>query len=192
MPPGDVPLPDSLVPGNGAVRPTLNTSGFSGSRQSQTPTSPAGHNSPSCDSPRSRHGGGRNGSVASGYEGQNPDGRMGRRLDTNYSPGGRDSSAQRDLSANNWDRSSARDRSRPGPRSHNKSPGSTPRLCKKCGEPLVGQFVRALGGTFHLECFRCEVSLNTPSLWPKKEKKEKRRRKERKKKELIRNCLFFV
>lgn len=158
MPPGDVPLPDSLVPGNGAVRPTLNTSGFPGSRQSQTPTSPAGHNSPSCDSPRSRHGGGRNGSVASGYEGQNPDGRMGRRLDTNYSPGGRDSSAQRDLSANRWERSSARDRSRPGPRSHNKSPGSTPRLCKKCGEPLVGQFVRALGGTFHLECFRCEVS----------------------------------
>ncbi|TGO42083.1 hypothetical protein BHYA_0013g00880 [Botrytis hyacinthi] len=29
------------------------------------------------------------------------------------------------------------------------------RLCKKCGEPLTGQFVRALGGTFHLDCFRC-------------------------------------
>jgi hypothetical protein len=32
------------------------------------------------------------------------------------------------------------------------------RHCKKCGEPLTGQFVRALGGTFHLDCFRCRVS----------------------------------
>lgn len=32
------------------------------------------------------------------------------------------------------------------------------RACKKCGEPLTGQFVRALGGTYHLDCFRCEVS----------------------------------
>ncbi|KAI9730159.1 MAG: hypothetical protein M1818_008253 [Claussenomyces sp. TS43310] len=31
-----------------------------------------------------------------------------------------------------------------------------PRLCKKCGEPLTGQFVRALGGTFHLDCFKCK------------------------------------
>lgn len=29
------------------------------------------------------------------------------------------------------------------------------RTCKKCGEPLTGQFVRALGGTFHLDCFKC-------------------------------------
>ncbi|KAI9829890.1 MAG: hypothetical protein M1826_005312 [Phylliscum demangeonii] len=29
------------------------------------------------------------------------------------------------------------------------------RLCKKCHEPLLGQFVRALGGTYHLECFKC-------------------------------------
>jgi hypothetical protein len=34
------------------------------------------------------------------------------------------------------------------------------RLCKKCGEPLTGQFVRALGGTFHLDCFRCRVCVN--------------------------------
>lgn len=32
------------------------------------------------------------------------------------------------------------------------------RVCKKCGEPLTGQFVRALGGTFHLNCFKCKVS----------------------------------
>lgn len=31
------------------------------------------------------------------------------------------------------------------------------RRCKKCGEPLTGQFVRALGGTFHLDCFKCKV-----------------------------------
>ena len=32
------------------------------------------------------------------------------------------------------------------------------RVCKKCGEPLTGQFVRALDGTFHLDCFKCRVS----------------------------------
>lgn len=32
------------------------------------------------------------------------------------------------------------------------------RICKKCGEPLTGQFVRALDGTFHLDCFKCRVS----------------------------------
>ncbi|MCJ1378448.1 hypothetical protein MMC17_001547 [Xylographa soralifera] len=30
------------------------------------------------------------------------------------------------------------------------------RTCKKCGELLTGQFVRALDGTFHLDCFRCQ------------------------------------
>ncbi|KAH8676327.1 RhoGAP domain-containing protein [Xylariales sp. PMI_506] len=29
------------------------------------------------------------------------------------------------------------------------------RTCHKCGEPLTGQFVRALDGTFHLDCFKC-------------------------------------
>ncbi|KAG9300575.1 hypothetical protein G9A89_000756 [Geosiphon pyriformis] len=28
--------------------------------------------------------------------------------------------------------------------------------CTKCGLRIVGQFVRALGGTFHLECFKCQ------------------------------------
>ena len=36
---------------------------------------------------------------------------------------------------------------------------SGPRICRKCDQPLTGQFVRALGGTFHLECFLCRVSL---------------------------------
>ncbi|OTB08858.1 hypothetical protein M426DRAFT_163027 [Hypoxylon sp. CI-4A] len=29
------------------------------------------------------------------------------------------------------------------------------RVCAKCGEPLTGQFVRALEGTYHLDCFKC-------------------------------------
>jgi hypothetical protein len=36
------------------------------------------------------------------------------------------------------------------------------RICGKCGEPLAGQFVRALDNTFHLDCFTCHVSLNSP------------------------------
>ncbi|KAF2099477.1 RhoGAP-domain-containing protein [Rhizodiscina lignyota] len=39
----------------------------------------------------------------------------------------------------------------PGP--SRKPSGS--RICGKCGENLTGQFVRALGDTFHLECFTC-------------------------------------
>lgn len=50
-----------------------------------------------------------------------------------------------------------RERSRNNGSSTGKSHGP-PRLCKKCGETLTGQFVRALGGTFHLDCFRCRVS----------------------------------
>ena len=34
---------------------------------------------------------------------------------------------------------------------------ATSRKCKKCSESLTGQFVRALGGTFHLDCFKCRV-----------------------------------
>lgn len=37
---------------------------------------------------------------------------------------------------------------------------STTRICNKCSESLTGPFVRALGGTFHLECFLCRVRRN--------------------------------
>ncbi|KAI0140987.1 RhoGAP-domain-containing protein [Hypoxylon sp. NC0597] len=44
----------------------------------------------------------------------------------------------------------------------NRSRGRAPRtasgqlrVCAKCGESLTGQFVRALEGTYHLDCFRC-------------------------------------
>lgn len=38
------------------------------------------------------------------------------------------------------------------------------RVCKACGESLTGQFVRAIGATFHLECFTCRVSIVTSDL----------------------------
>ena len=41
-----------------------------------------------------------------------------------------------------------------------KTSNGTLRVCKKCGESLTGQFVRALGGTFHLECFKCRVGVS--------------------------------
>lgn len=44
------------------------------------------------------------------------------------------------------------DRSRSG--SGGKPRGGV-RICKKCNQALTGQFVRALGGTFHLDCFKC-------------------------------------
>lgn len=46
--------------------------------------------------------------------------------------------------------SPSRDRSRPNGKQSN-------RICAKCGGHLTGQFVRALGGTYHLECFTCHV-----------------------------------
>jgi hypothetical protein len=38
------------------------------------------------------------------------------------------------------------------------------RMCGKCGTHLTGQFVRALGGTFHLECFTCHVSICSSTI----------------------------
>ena len=66
------------------------------------------------------------------------------------------------LSAENTDNESRRsgERNRSRPRGSRSASGQV-RACKKCGEPLTGQFVRALDGTFHLDCFRCRVS----SLW---------------------------
>jgi len=37
-----------------------------------------------------------------------------------------------------------------------RTPSQT-RTCTKCNQALVGQFVRALDGKFHLECFKCRV-----------------------------------
>ncbi|KAI5809630.1 hypothetical protein DFH27DRAFT_153739 [Peziza echinospora] len=37
------------------------------------------------------------------------------------------------------------------------APNSKPatRICRKCGQSFTGQYVRALGGAFHLDCFKC-------------------------------------
>ncbi|KAH8429675.1 GTPase-activating protein LRG1 [Aspergillus melleus] len=151
MPPGDVPLPDSLVPGNGAVRPTLNTSGYGGGSKTNTPTSPADSNVP-FDSPRTISGARNGNSPVDGPP--NADTRMSRRYESTNSAS-RDPSTPRDP-AGYRERSTPRDRSRPNGRPHTKSPASTSRICKKCGDPLTGQFVRALSATFHLECFKCQ------------------------------------
>ncbi|KAI8632088.1 RhoGAP-domain-containing protein [Xylariaceae sp. FL1651] len=52
------------------------------------------------------------------------------------------------------DPSRSGERNRSKGRSGRSASGSL-RICAKCGEPLTGQFVRALDGTFHLECFKC-------------------------------------
>lgn len=41
-------------------------------------------------------------------------------------------------------------------------PKRSGKICGKCGEGLTGQFVRALGGTYHLECFTCHVCAPPP------------------------------
>lgn len=56
-----------------------------------------------------------------------------------------------------------RERSRTNGSTNGKSSSGTLRVCTKCAEPLTGQYVRALGGTFHLECFKCQASLSRTS-----------------------------
>jgi hypothetical protein len=70
------------------------------------------------------------------------------------SPSGSASGRERDKDGELQKRSGERNRSRTR---NGRTASGQLRLCKKCGEPLTGQFVRALGGTFHLECFRCRV-----------------------------------
>jgi hypothetical protein len=167
MPPGGSALPDSLVPGNGAdqgSRPSLTTAGYGGNNQSPSPTSPLDGGLPfgGLDPQYSRHGaasGFTNNAGAPAGDGgpQGADGRTGREQESGNT-GSRDVSSAREHSTPR-DRSGQRDRSRTNGRSHTKSPSSSHRICKKCGEPLTGQFVLALGGTFHLECFKCSVSI---------------------------------
>ncbi len=68
--------------------------------------------------------------------------------------GDRDRDRERDRDAESR-RSDERNLSRPR---NGRTASGQLRICKKCGEPLTGQFVRALDGTFHLDCFRCRVS----------------------------------
>ena len=43
------------------------------------------------------------------------------------------------------------------PRADKRRPSGQSRVCGKCQQHLTGQFVRALGDTYHLECFTCYV-----------------------------------
>lgn len=58
-------------------------------------------------------------------------------------PPGPSQQFRRDLSS-----SGSRSRSRPRPSA----------ICKLCGDALPGQFVRALGHNYHLDCLKCSVS----------------------------------
>lgn len=69
-----------------------------------------------------------------------------------------------------WEQDTNRSQSQERNRSRGRNgrpPSGSQRLCKKCGEPLTGQFVRALDGTFHLDCFKCRVC-QTPRREPLK------------------------
>ncbi|KAE8440695.1 hypothetical protein EG329_006813 [Mollisiaceae sp. DMI_Dod_QoI] len=68
------------------------------------------------------------------------------------SPSGSASGRERDKDGQPPKTSGERNRSRTR---NGRTASGQLRICKKCGEPLTGQFVRALGGTFHLDCFRC-------------------------------------
>ena len=67
-------------------------------------------------------------------------------------PPNSESSAMSDR--NGPQQNSNRDRSQPRANSSAKRS----RICAECGQQLTGQFVRALDGTYHLECFTCRVS----------------------------------
>ncbi|OXV07990.1 hypothetical protein Egran_04243 [Elaphomyces granulatus] len=138
--------------GAASPHPPLNMTGYGSNSQGQSPVSPLDGSLP-FDAQYSGMGGDNgpvNGGASTGDRIQSPDGRVGRKQDPN-----RGEAREYDQSENR-DRSNPRDRSRPHARSHTKSPGSSPRVCKKCGETLTGQFVRALLSTYHLECFKCD------------------------------------
>lgn len=165
MAPGDRPSPDSLRARHGIPRPKMDpSSDYAGSFYSQSPASPPDGKTPYDP----RGGGGWNSpsrrSMGSGAaEGtRSSEDRAGRRLEPRHGSS-RERSAQRDPHNPRdrpvyQNRPNHRDRSRPNGQTHARSPGSSSRVCRKCGESLTGQFVRALGATFHLECFKCEVS----------------------------------
>ena len=59
-----------------------------------------------------------------------------------------------------YDRTNYPPRSSTDPGEQNQAapkPKRSGKICGKCGEGLTGQLVRALGDTYHLECFTCHV-----------------------------------
>lgn len=137
----DRTLPDILMPGNGGAgspRPWGN--GTANHSQTNSPISPIeGH------LPFERHQPNTTPLAPNDHQVKyQPDNRVGR--NSADSQPQRESEETRDISA-------PREKTRP-----------SRRTCKKCGEPLTGQFVRALNGTFHLECFKCRVRLPLPPI----------------------------
>lgn len=157
MAPGDRPIPGSLrAGGHGTPRPRIDTSDYSGRPYQQSPASPRDGNPAYWNAPSPR-------SPSNGADGtRSSEDRIGRRTEDIGRGSSRDHSSPRDHPPHHDWHGNHRDRSRPSGRPHTKSPGSSARVCKKCGESLTGQFVRALGATFHLECFKCEVSSPMP------------------------------
>lgn len=137
-PPAGHQIPAELIPGggrNGAPQANnINTGTYGDVYQSHSPTDMTNTNSnapwASSSAPGPDHS-------------QQPEDRAGRAHDVSQGP---------------RDKSTPRDPSRSNGQVNTKAPTNTSRVCRKCGEPLLGQFVRALGGTFHLECFQCNVS----------------------------------
>lgn len=84
-----------------------------------------------------------------------PNGAFGIENRMTASPAGSTSGKDRDGDSHSHHKTSG-ERNRSRTRNGRTTSGQL-RICKKCGEPLTGQFVRALGGTFHLDCFRCRV-----------------------------------
>jgi hypothetical protein len=85
---------------------------------------------------------------------QRPNGAFGMENRNNPSPSGSTGGREKDRDGDPQKTSGERNRSRGR---NGRTASGQLRMCKKCGEPLTGQFVRALGGTFHLDCFRCRV-----------------------------------
>ncbi|KAA8616642.1 Rho-GTPase-activating protein LRG1 [Pyrenophora tritici-repentis] len=64
--------------------------------------------------------------------------------------------ASNNLAPHNHTNHPTRSSTDPGEHHHHApKPKRSGKICGKCGEGLTGQFVRALGDTYHLECFTC-------------------------------------
>lgn len=123
-------------------------------RQTPSPTFPPPNSSTSSTSHRSAGG--------SNSHSHQPSSRPGSAASQNRLPG---SSEGHELAERERDRgrrrgdsgASGESSSGGGERSGGKRTGS-PTTCAKCDLPMTGQFVRALGTVYHLDCFRCLVS----------------------------------
>ncbi|KAL1954334.1 hypothetical protein VTO42DRAFT_1408 [Malbranchea cinnamomea] len=142
MPPVGVhDLPPDLIPGHGArnPNPALQTgaAGFGDGPLTRSPVDAA--DSSQHPAPWASQG---PSPVDDTVQQQPLDDRAARQQDPGHGP--------------QWDRPNPAQQSRQNGAPSGKPPAQATRVCKKCGEPLLGQFVRALGATYHLECYQCQ------------------------------------